>query len=211
MEIKLIDYIKNNIDKLSNGNILCYITNDIKDVMNFALYQKDDKLYLYFNCLYSFEIDLNDNDNYYLNKTINEELFVEIKSDEWVTFLKKSIENSINKNSKIYKSITNEAKFNGGRLVKIRNNTIGMFVAETSSDEDYYYLVVYEENNEIKLSLETACGNLNYIMTKDYSDKEYELINFINLNKQTIIDKINSLPTDVVLNGIHFNKKLTKK
>lgn len=211
--MNLIQYIKTNKKRFTLDNIFCYIENKKRPIIKFALYRnpKDNEIYIYENILHS--TCLTDDEDmlscYYRTMNINIKNIKELSRDKWSNMLKKSILNSINKQSETYIDLVNEINTNGGNLVYLKGKMqgeIGMLVGASSTDEDYYYVLIYKKNNEIHFIYDTYCHRLEYVNENSYGKKEYELINFIKNNQLDIINKIKNMENDVMVTKIVLDK-----
>ena len=150
---------------------------------------------------------MNDN-NHYKNTEVDGSKFKIISRSQWSKYLKKSIKNSIDKNSELYHTLLKDFNTYGGKLVKTTNDREGaMFVGISSTDEDYYYVLILKNNKQFDINFHTCCGKLDIIEESQYTEKEYEFIDFFNKNKSDIINEINSLETDVMITPIKIGEK----
>ena len=212
--MKLIDFIKENKDKITLDKVYCYFRDKKKGIMQFALYRdlKDTNMIYMYQDIFTkqcFTVDEKDIPLYYKAMEIEPNNFIITSRNQWVQLYKKSIKNSIDKNSSEYQRLLREIIKHGGQIVKLKlhnNNEKGVLIGITSSDEDYYYVIAYQKDNEVNIIFDTYCSNLDYINENEYVNDDYELINFIKNNRPYIVNYINNLETDVMITPIITNR-----
>lgn len=211
--MKLLDFVRENEHLLNKDNVFVILDDKNKSIMHYALYKKDDiekAVYLYVNIFTSIKLTKIEDDDlplYYKMMEINEDNIITLSRKEYIQFHKKSIKETVknNKTENYYKLISFMRK-NAGSLCSTMHK-VAMFIGIAATDEDYYYVSVYNDNGNIKFSFDSCCGDIYLIDKKDYTKKEYDLIKFVKDNKYKIIEQIDSFDNDVIINGVNFGNK----
>lgn len=206
--ISIWDYIKKNESRFTTENMFCYVEDKKKPVVFLALYRdlNTGAITVYRNI---FDTQAASEDSYLSCKQVDEDGFIEIKRSDWKNMYRKSVKNSISPADANYNFVKKEIEKNGGRLVKL--NTVGglkpyMLIAASSTDEDYYYILVRKPNGDedVHIDFTTCCSWVDYIDEKDYGEEEYELLEWIKGHKGDIVRKISSYDNDVLITGYKF-------
>lgn len=193
--VNLIKYIKRHYNDFTEDNVFAIVDDkEYKPVVSFALYKnKDGVITLYNNIFNEQELYPLDNPEYelskgYLDLRFDTNKIIELSRDEWDKFLKNSIKNSMEKYTpnEIIK-LTEVVKQNQGKIVIIDNKEC-IYLGIGVSDEDYYNVMGYiDEQGEIKI-----WRSATYIGFDIKEEGNSELTEIFNSRKDEVINKINS-------------------
>lgn len=215
--MKLLDFVKKNEHLLNKDNVFVVLDDKNKAIMHYAIYRKDDlekAVYLYHNIFVSIKLTKIQDDEiapFYKKMEINENNVINISREEFVQVHKKSIKESLkNDNSENFKHLISFMNKNAGSLCRdIAKNS--MFIGITSTDEDFYYLFVQNDNGKVKFHFSSCCGSIDIIDKKDYTKEDYDLIKFVKANKYEILRQIDLFESEVMINGVNFGDNFSYK
>lgn len=213
--MKLIDYYNNNKDNFTEEKVVCYFENKKKSKIRFAIYKdsKENKIYLYYDYYKQFCLDCETDDipYYFKNIEVIPENFIITTTENWIKLKKKSIKDNLDKESKTYQDLMKFFINNSGKLAYSKGKQEkGLFVGITSTDEDYYYLILNKKDDEVNYLFSSCCGSLNFVDENEYTKNDYDLIDFLKQKKSDIIKHINEFNDDVLITPLVLYKDRKK-